>query len=55
MTRSPSTQPTLSAQHEVVVEARIVSTSGATDLTGRDDARGSENRHASVVIAAPSP
>jgi cytochrome c-type biogenesis protein CcmH len=46
---------TLSAHQQVVVEARIVSPSGANDLTGRSDARGSENRHADVVIAAPSP
>ena len=46
---------TLSAHQQVVVEARIVSTSGGSDLTGRDDAQGSEHRHASVVIAAPSP
>ncbi|MGX7003766.1 c-type cytochrome biogenesis protein CcmI [Caballeronia sp. KNU42] len=46
---------TLSAHQQVVVEARIVSASGASDLTGRGDAQGSEHRHASVVIAAPSP
>jgi cytochrome c-type biogenesis protein CcmH len=46
---------TLSAHQQVVVEARIVSPSGANDLNGRSDARGSENRHADVVIAAPSP
>jgi len=38
-----------------VVEARIVSASGANDLTGQGDAKGSENRHADVVIAASSP
>jgi cytochrome c-type biogenesis protein CcmH len=45
---------TLSAYPQVVVEARIVSTSGGGDLTGRSDAKGTESRHASVVIAAPS-
>jgi cytochrome c-type biogenesis protein CcmH len=44
---------TLSAYPQVV-EARLVSTSGGDDLTGRSDARGTENRHASVVITAPS-
>jgi cytochrome c-type biogenesis protein CcmH len=46
---------TLSAHQQVVVEARIVSTSGANDLSGQGDARGSENRHASVVIGPSSP
>jgi len=46
---------TLSAHQQVVVEARIVSASGANDLTGQGDAKGSENRHADVVIAASSP
>jgi cytochrome c-type biogenesis protein CcmH len=46
---------TLSAHQQVVVGARIVSASGGDDLTGRGDAKGSENRHASVVIAASSP
>jgi cytochrome c-type biogenesis protein CcmH len=46
---------TLSAHKQVVVEARIVSASGANDLTGQGDAKGSENRHADVVIAASSP
>ncbi len=46
---------TLSAHQQVVVEARIVSASGGDDLTGRGDARGLENRHADVVIAASSP
>jgi len=46
---------TLSAHQQVVVDARIVSASGANDLSGRGDARGLENRRASVVIAAPSP
>ncbi|WP_158934291.1 c-type cytochrome biogenesis protein CcmI [Burkholderia sp. S171] len=46
---------TLSAHQQVVVAARIVSVSGTNDLTGRGDAKGLENRHASVVIAAPSP
>jgi cytochrome c-type biogenesis protein CcmH len=46
---------TLSAHQQVVVEARIVSLSGANDLTGRGDAKGVENRHARVVIAGPSP
>jgi cytochrome c-type biogenesis protein CcmH len=46
---------TLSAHQQVVVEARIVSTSGANDLSGHGDARGSENRHASVVIGPSSP
>ena len=45
---------TLSTHQQVVVEALIVSTSGGRDLTGKGDAKGSENRHASVVIAAPS-
>jgi cytochrome c-type biogenesis protein CcmH len=46
---------TLSAHQRVVVEARIVSTLGVNDLTGQGDARGSENRHASVVIGPSSP
>lgn len=46
---------TLSAHRQVVVEARIVSASGGSDLIGRTDVQGSEHRHASVVIAAPSP
>jgi cytochrome c-type biogenesis protein CcmH len=46
---------TLSAHQQVVVEARIVSASGANDLSGHGDARGSENRHASVVIGPSSP
>jgi len=46
---------TLSAHQQVVVEARIVSALGANDLTGQGDAKGSENRHADVVIAASSP
>jgi cytochrome c-type biogenesis protein CcmH len=46
---------TLSAHQQIVVEARIVLGSGGNDLTGRGDAKGLENRHASVVIAAPSP
>ena len=46
---------TLSAHRQVVVEARIVSATGGNDLTGRSDVQGSEHRHASVVIAAPSP
>jgi cytochrome c-type biogenesis protein CcmH len=46
---------TLSAHPQVVVDARIVSTSGMNELTGQGDARGSENRHASVVIAVPTP
>ncbi|CAN7394930.1 c-type cytochrome biogenesis protein CcmI [Caballeronia sp. LjRoot31] len=46
---------TLSAHQQVVVEARIVSASGENYLIGRGDAKGLENRHASVVIAAPSP
>src|SRR5476651_2402171 len=46
---------TLSAHKQVVVEARIVSASGANDLTGQGDAKGSENRHTDVVIAASSP
>ena len=45
---------TLSAYPQVVVEARIVSTSGGDDLTGRSDAKGTESRRANVVIAAPS-
>ena len=45
---------TLSVHQQVVVEARIVSTSGANDLSGQGDARGSENRHASVVIGPSS-
>jgi cytochrome c-type biogenesis protein CcmH len=46
---------TVSAHQQIVVEARIVLGSGANDLTGRGDAKGLENRHVSVVIAAPSP
>jgi cytochrome c-type biogenesis protein CcmH len=46
---------TFSAHQQVVVEARIVSATGGSDLTGRGDAQGSEHRHASVVIAAPAP
>jgi len=46
---------TLSAHQQVEVEARIVSTAGGPDLSGRSDARGLENRRASVVIAASSP
>jgi len=46
---------TLSAHQQVVVEARIVSASGGNDLTGQGDAKGSENRHADVVIGASSP
>jgi cytochrome c-type biogenesis protein CcmH len=46
---------TLSAHQQVVVEARIVSASGGSDLTGRGDAKGLEHRHADVMIAAPSP
>ena len=45
---------TLSAYPQVVVEARIVSTSGGDDLTGRSDAKGTESRRANVVIGAPS-
>jgi cytochrome c-type biogenesis protein CcmH len=48
---------TLSAYPQVSVEARVVSISAEGDLTGRTDAtgseNGSENRRASLVIAAP--
>ena len=45
---------TLSAYPQVSVEARVVSISAEGDLTGRTDVAGTENRRASLVIAASS-